>query len=887
MNINYEFSDMIGSSYKNGNAAFLGPHTVVAPVGNKIKVFNIKENNSWTLPVQSSYNIVILEISPSGKHAFIVNEVGIGMFINLVHGTVLYRMRFGDKVKVVKFSPDGKRLAVCTSGKLHIYRTTFKVHGLFNPFALVQIRKLSTDHIRCLSWSYDSKLLVCGGDDKNLWIVDPNKKLANLTAYGISGHRGRIIGCYFLNRETLDVCSIDDRGELYTWTCELSPHDLVDKSDNEAANEEVEMINYTRGSKDKVTKHLDGNVYEMQLTSACYNPKTKIMSVGYAHGVFLLLEMPSGIVIQNMRASDFKISTLALNDSGDWLAIGCGEGSNSQLIVWEWQSESYILKQQSHSQAVLAAAFSPDGSLLATGAEDGKVKIWNTSSSFCVVTFTEHTAGVSAIAWTQSGKAIVSASLDGTIRAHDIKRYRNFRTMTCPRQTSLGCVIVDDASELVVASSKELFEVYIFSLDTGDMIDNFSGHSSVITKMSISGSNLATISLDQTMRVFNIVDQSQFERINLPNEGLDVKFSPCGKLIAALTYDSAITFFDANTRAEIGTIDTRIDVDSSRLAGEVIKKTTSEKNKSFTCISFSPDSLLILAGGQSNFFCLYSVPDRMLIRKFMLTLNRSLDGVRLDIDYRKITEFGNLENFESSDEENDHLPGSRKRRTKLPGTEKSDNGERSFMPVMRVNAIDFNPTCRSFAVVSTEGIAVYSLDNKRRFDPFELSLDVHPKAVHQALENNEFPKALSMSLRLAKLELIKRVICSIHWERVKFVVSQLSITYVEKLLKVFADEYHFLFGTQFHLFQKWFNAILIVHGGALKTATGSSRQQIVAALTALQHIISVQTQQVFAPVEEVANTLDYILAMRQLKKVDLYGEDESDPEPEIIELDSD
>ena len=99
---------MIGSSYRNGNINFLGPHTVVAPVGNKIKIFNIKENSSWTLPVQSSYNIITLEISPSGKHAFAVNEVGIGQFINLLHGTVLYRMRFGEKVKVVKFSPDGK-----------------------------------------------------------------------------------------------------------------------------------------------------------------------------------------------------------------------------------------------------------------------------------------------------------------------------------------------------------------------------------------------------------------------------------------------------------------------------------------------------------------------------------------------------------------------------------------------------------------------------------------------------------------------------------------------------------------------------------------------------------------------------------------------------------
>jgi len=32
-----------------------------------------------------------------------------------------------------------------------------------------------------------------------------------------------------------------------------------------------------------------------------------------------------------------------------------------QLLVWEWQSETYVLKQQGHADSVAAVAFSPDG----------------------------------------------------------------------------------------------------------------------------------------------------------------------------------------------------------------------------------------------------------------------------------------------------------------------------------------------------------------------------------------------------------------------------------------------------------------------------------------------------------------------------------------------
>ena len=32
-----------------------------------------------------------------------------------------------------------------------------------------------------------------------------------------------------------------------------------------------------------------------------------------------------------------------------------------QLLVWEWQSETYVLKQQGHADVVNTVAFSPDG----------------------------------------------------------------------------------------------------------------------------------------------------------------------------------------------------------------------------------------------------------------------------------------------------------------------------------------------------------------------------------------------------------------------------------------------------------------------------------------------------------------------------------------------
>lgn len=46
-----------------------------------------------------------------------------------------------------------------------------------------------------------------------------------------------------------------------------------------------------------------------------------------------------------------------------------------QLLVWEWQSESYVLKQQGHFNSMVSLAYSPDGQYIVTGGDDGKVGI--------------------------------------------------------------------------------------------------------------------------------------------------------------------------------------------------------------------------------------------------------------------------------------------------------------------------------------------------------------------------------------------------------------------------------------------------------------------------------------------------------------------------------
>lgn len=134
------------------------------------------------------------------------------------------------------------------------------------------------------------------------------------------------------------------------------------------------------------------------------------------------------------------------------------------------------MKQQGHSSNMSCVAYSLDGLHLATGGQDGKVKLWNVHSGFCYVTFSEHSSEVTSIAFSGNKKFVVSAALDGTARAYDIIRYRNFRTFATPRPVQLSCVAIDSSGEFVASGGQDVFEIFLWSVKTGNLLEILAGH---------------------------------------------------------------------------------------------------------------------------------------------------------------------------------------------------------------------------------------------------------------------------------------------------------------------------------------------------------------------------------------------------------------------------
>uniref|UniRef100_A0A3Q3VL60 Small-subunit processome Utp12 domain-containing protein n=1 Tax=Mola mola TaxID=94237 RepID=A0A3Q3VL60_MOLML len=816
------FSNLLGAVYRQGNLNFSKDgNAVISPVGNRVSVFDLK-NTSETLPLSTTKNITCVGLSPEGNLAIVVDE-GAALLVSLVTRAVLHHFHFHKAVSSIRFSPDGK-FVVTKENVALMYHAPGKQRE-FNAFVLDKSYYGPYDETTCIDWSDDSRCFAVGSKDTSTWVFGA-ERWANLIYYSLGGHKDVIVGCFF-ERDSLDqLYTVSQDGTLCVWESDTEPNGLVlkrnwaepetkprlgeqeEEEEEEQGSGEGEVI---RGKPEAPSEKKTRNVRYKQisrhffnregdfnnLTAAAYHKPSHLLVTGFASGVFHLHEVPEFSLIHSLL-SDQSISSVAINSSGDWIGFGCSMG---QLLVWEWQSESYVFKQQGHFNNMASLAYSPDGQHIVTGGDDGKqVKVWNSNSGLCFVTFTEHTSSVTNVAFTSSGFVIVSASLDGTVRAFDLHRYRNFRTFTSPRPAQFSSLAVDVSGELVSAGAQDSFEVFLWSMQTGRLLEVLGGHEGPVSCLSFSPvqSVLASASWDRTVRLWDMLDSWQVkETLNLTSD-LAVTYRPDGQELAVATLNGEISFWSPHTATQTGSVAGRHDLETGRKETDKITAKQLAKG-SFTSLCYSADGESILAGGQSKFVCIYNVREQMLMKKFEISCNLSFDAMEEFLDRRKMTEFGSLALVDDGVD------------ISLPGV---DMSSRHFRPEIRVSSLRFSPT-RSWSATTTEGLLVYSLDGSMVFDPYDLDLDVTPASIRKQLRLQVWSSAIVLAFRLNENALKQEVLETVPHEQ-GVVCGSLPDLYVEKLLGFVAACLETSGHLQFYL--SWAQNLLMLHTQKLKNS---------------------------------------------------------------------
>lgn len=571
-------------------------------------------------------------------------------------------------------------------------------------------------------------------------------------------------------------------------------------------------------------------------------------------------------MIHLLSVSQSNIDFVTINKSGEWLAFGSSK--HGQLLVWEWQSESYILKQQGHLDSMNSLTYSPDGQKIITTADDGKIKVWDVVSGFCIVTFTEHTGGVTACQFSKRGNVLFTSSLDGSVRAWDLIRYRNFRTFTAPSRLPFSSLAVDPSGEVICAGSQDSFDIHVWSVQTGQLLDRLAGHEGPVVSLAFAadGSHLISGSWDHTIRVWSIFGRSQTsEPLQLQSDVLGVAFRPDGKQIAASSLDGQLSFWSVSEAVQESLIDGRRDVSGGRKATDYRTAANAEGTKSFTTITYSADGSCLLAGGNSKYICLYDVGTGSLVKKFTVSANLSLDGTQEYLNSANMTEAGPRELIDITGEASDI---EERIDRSLPGVKRGDAAARIARHEIRVTAVAFSPTGHSFCAASTEGLLIYSLDTEFVFDPFDLDITITPDTILDTLEaakessasgithpdGASFLKALVMAFRLNEAALIHAVYESIPYGDIPHVVRTIPTVYIARLLRFVANSTDETPHLEFNLL--WIESLLTIQGRYLKDNNGSLAPE----LRAVQRVIDEIRDTLGRLAEKNIYDLDYLLS---------------------------
>jgi eukaryotic-like serine/threonine-protein kinase len=191
-----------------------------------------------------------------------------------------------------------------------------------------------------------------------------------------------------------------------------------------------------------------------------------------------------------------------------------------------------------HDDAVIALAFSGDGSHVATGSHDSTARIWDTKTGLQTIPALTHEQSVVSVNFSQDGSKLLTASSDGTARLWDASNGRPLAEPLRHEGAVLRAIFSPNSRQIVTTS--EFDSAWLWSVPTNKTLQFIGQDSSYVdfARFSPDGKMIASLTPRAVLRrdaETGAVMGSPLKPVNPRNLDLkitDLDFSPNGKYLA-------------------------------------------------------------------------------------------------------------------------------------------------------------------------------------------------------------------------------------------------------------------------------------------------------------------------------------------------------------------
>ena len=311
-------------------------------------------------------------------------------------------------ITTIQFSPDGTQLAVGNNIGIWLYDAqTGREISMFPGMC------------RSLAFSPDGRFIASGGRSRlQLWEIATGQKMRHI-------EKPPAAGALHFSEDSKTVTNFSNRQDTIV---------SLDIETGERKVKKIEgMVNWRNSAqsyaltRDKFAiGRQDGKI---ELGNTMTGEKLATLS-GHTGGVQERLPLiadeeippPPGemVLVRFIDGTPNYVLALAFSPDGTKLASG---SKDKTVRLWDTATNAELATLQKHTGWTNVLAFSPDGKMLASGSADKTVQLWDPTTGAHLATLDVHLAtfnepirGIAALTFSPDGRTLASGSIDGTIR---------------------------------------------------------------------------------------------------------------------------------------------------------------------------------------------------------------------------------------------------------------------------------------------------------------------------------------------------------------------------------------------------------------------------------------------------------------------------------------
>lgn len=284
------------------------------------------------------------------------------------------------------------------------------------------------------------------------------------------------------------------------------------------------------------------------------------------------------------------VCSMAFSPDGSLLATGDGGG---RIVIWRMADQQPILTIQASTSWVIALDFSQTGQQLVSE-ETSSLRVWDVASGQLIKTLNGHTSLIWTVASSPTENLFVSGSVDADLVVWDLEKSELLHRLTGHTQQINAAAFSPDGKQIVSASVDKT--LCLWNSKTGEMLKNWLCESEPrCVSFRPDGHHLAIGHYDGTISVLNL----QTEQIELTlqahqSQVVAIAFSPCGDYLASGSVDATTKLWDPRT-------------------GELLRITTVYIN-SIWRLAFTPDGKYLAVSSNDPTIRLWEMPKKQLFK---------------------------------------------------------------------------------------------------------------------------------------------------------------------------------------------------------------------------------------------------------------------------------